>query len=632
MLQRTRMPLSRTLAATSVTALLTGLLLALPGSSAGAASGGEVRAWLTTADRTNLLARQPDPALENGPATGQRVITVEPGRTFQTMEGFGASLTDSSAWLIANSPRKDEIMSKLFHPGEGIGLSFLRQPMGASDFARSVYTYHDLPAGHSDPTLTRFSIARDQVEILPLLRQALQLNPAITVMGSPWTAPSWMKTSESHIGGRLKESAYQSYADYFVKFVQAYEQAGVPVALVTPQNEPEYSPGNYPGMLMPVEEQARFIATALGPKLAQAGLKTRIIGYDHNWDNTNYPDRLLRDPAAAKYTAGTAFHCYGGDSSAQSTVHDAHPAKDIYFTECSGIKSPDHSNTFRDTLAWHARNLVIGATRNWAKSVVLWNLALDPEGGPSMNCRTCTGMVTVNDKDGTAEYNAEYYSLGHIAKFVRPGATRIGSNSFGKGDVENVAFRNTDGSIALVVHNGATEARAFQVNTANRRSFRHTLPAGSVATFTWTPEPGGPEPKPLDRSDWLASSNSVPTDPCCVGDLPARAIDGDPGTRWTTGAAQRTGQWFQLDLGAAKRFTRLVLESAGGDHPRSFTVHASVQRPQDGCSLGELVAEGTGTGSVTTVELLPSTARYVRITQTGGSGNWWSLNEVNLFG
>ncbi len=252
------------------------------------------------------------------------------------MTGFGASFTDSSAWLVANSPLRSQIMTKLFDPANGIGLDFLRQPIGASDFSLSLFSYDDMPSGQTDPTLANFSIAHDQAYILPVLKQALSLNPNITIMATPWSPPGWMKTSGSMIGGTLNSGDYQVFADYLTKFIQAYDAAGVPISLITPQNEPEYSPSNYPGSTLTASQEASLIGNNLGPDLQKAGLSTKIIAYDHNWNDTTFPETVLGDPTAGPYTAGVAWHCYAGDPSAQTTVHNAYPNKDTYFTECSG--------------------------------------------------------------------------------------------------------------------------------------------------------------------------------------------------------------------------------------------------------------------------------------------------------
>jgi glucosylceramidase len=341
-----------------------------------------------------------------------------------------------------------------------------------------------------------------------VLQQAVSLNPNVTIMATPWSPPGWMKSSGSMIGGSLNSADYQVFADYLTKFVQAYDAAGVQISLITAQNEPEYSPSNYPGSTFTAAQEASFIGSNLGPDLQKAGLSTKIIAYDHNWNDTSFPETVLGNSTAGPDTAGVAWHCYAGDPSAQTTVHNAYPGKDTYFTECSGTQSSNPANTFADSLDWQTENLIIGATRNWAKTVATWNMALNPSGGPSMNCTTCTGVVTVDNSADTATYNAEYYVLGQASKFVKPGAVRIDSNTFGSGNLEDVAFKNPDGSNALIALNADTSnAHTFNVDE-NGQYFSYTLPAKAVATFTWTPgstSTGGSLSAPSN----LAASNTT---------------------------------------------------------------------------------------------------------------------------
>jgi glucosylceramidase len=525
----------RTILASVGAAALTGAgLVAVSGPAQ--AAGAAVSVWETTADKSKLLAGQTGATFTAGSGSASQTITVNPNTTYQSMTGFGASFTDSSAWLVANSSQRNTIMTKLFDPGSGIGLDFLRQPIGASDFARSVYSYDDT-AG--DTSLANFSISHDNAYILPLLQQARQLNPATTVMATPWSPPGWMKTSGSMIGGTLLAADRTAYANYFVKFLQAYAAAGVPVSLVTAQNEPEFSPGNYPGMAMSAADEATFINSYLGPAIQNAGLSTKILGYDHNWDDTSYPSTVLAN--AGNYTVGTAWHCYAGNPSAQSTVHNSYPGKDTYFTECSGSQSSNTANTFADSLMWQTENLIIGSTRNWAKSVVTWNMALDPSGGPSMNCTTCTGVVTVNNSNGTATYNAEYYVLGQASKFVKPGAVRLDSNTFGSGNLEDVAFKNPDGSHALIVQNADTASRTFNVSE-NGQYFTYTVPGRSVATFTWTPSSGGTTPPSgIDSSKWYTVANVNSSK--CLDATGGSTANGTALQQWTCTAGNTNQQW-----------------------------------------------------------------------------------------
>ncbi|GAB3871020.1 RICIN domain-containing protein [Dactylosporangium cerinum] len=496
--------------------------------------------WLTTPDRANQLTKKADVAF--GTAGSGSTITVNPNTTYQSMVGFGASFTDSSASLIYNSSARNTVMNALFNPSSGIGLSFLRQPLGASDFSLNFYTYDD---GAADPNLTRFSVAHDQAYILPLLTQARSLNPSLSTMVVPWSAPAWMKTNNNLVGGSLSTSYEATFANYLVKSVQAYQAAGVPVQYLSIQNEPQFSPPGYPGMLMSASQQAAIINN-LAPKLSAAGLSTKILAWDHNWDNTSFPQQVLA--ATGNNTAGTAWHCYGGDPSGQSTVRNAYPNKDIFFTECSGVES---GNTFADSLLWQGRNLAIGATRNWAKTVTTWNLALNPSHGPVIgSCTNCMGVVTVNG--GSVTYNAEYYVLGHLAKFVKPGAVRIESTGYGQGGIENVAFRNPDGSIVLVAVNSGG-AQNFQVSFGGS-SFGYNLPGGSMATFTWPGGPVTPTSQPpvtsqppatsIDPSKWYQVINT--NSGKCLDDAGWGTANGTALQQWTCGAAAATNQQWQF--------------------------------------------------------------------------------------
>ena len=458
-------------------------------------------------------------------------------------------------------------------------------------------------ASQTDPSLANFSISHDNAYILPILQQALQLNPAATVMATLWSPPGWMKSSDSMIGGSLNAADYQVFANYLVKFLQAYKNAGVPVSLITPQNEPEYSPSNYPGATLTASQEAGFIANDLGPAIQNAGLNTKILGYDHNWNDTSFPETILGDSAAAQYTAGTAWHCYSGDPSAQTTVHNAYPSKDTYFTECSGSQSANPASTFSDSLDWQTENLIIGATRNWAKSVVTWNMALD-WGGPSMNCTTCTGVVTVDNSAGTATYNAEYYVLGQASKFVKPGAVRIDSNTFGSGNIEDVAFANPDGSDALIVLNADTaNAHTFNVDE-NGQSFTYTLPAKAVATFTWTPGSGEAPTPPTAAPATAPPSSSGPA----IAATPIRNGSSSPPAAATTRSSPATLPRWDGTLPAVP--APQVTESRSSSY--SFTPRNNTSECLDVTNAS--TADGAG---------------LQQWSCTGGSNRSFTLNAVN---
>ncbi len=503
-IRRTR---RRQLGAAAAVALTASLLPTLSTERAVAVTGPTVRSVVTTADHAQLMATGASVTFDsNGTRPGQ-MITLNPAQHFQTMDGFGASLTDSAATLFYQLPQaqRDTVMSSLFSPTAGIGLSFLRQPIGGSDMiAGAPYTYDDLAAGQTDVPMAHFSIAHDEAKIVPLLKQALALNPTLKVMATPWSMPAWMKTTGSLVGGHLKNDAatVHAYALYLTKFVQAYQADGVPIYALTVQNEPQNrTPKGYAGTDMPVADEVAVI-NQLGPMLSAAGLSTKIMGYDHNWAEhpddisgaaalgepaePNYPSDVLNS-SAAQYVAGTAYHCYAGDVSAQTNLHSAFPNKDIWFTECSGFHGSADAfpKYFSDTLKWHAQNVVIGTTQNWAKSVVNWGLALDSQGNPhNGGCGDSTGWCTgVLAIDGTTvTRNAEYYTLGHVSKYVKTGAVRIGSND--TGDIHDVAFTNPDGSTAVFVDNIGGGTQTFGI-TWNGMVVSYTLPPYAIATLTW---------------------------------------------------------------------------------------------------------------------------------------------------
>ncbi|MFC5032886.1 glucan endo-1,6-beta-glucosidase [Streptomyces sp. So13.3] len=500
--------------------------------SAQAASGPTISAWITTPDRANLLT--PGQTTTLGTGTSQsNTITVDPSQTYQSVDGFGASITDASATLLSALPssQRDSVMASIFSPSSGIGMSMLRQPLGASDFVNGpFYTYDDMPAGQTDPTLAHFSIAHDQAQIIPLLKQAISLNPKLKVVVAPWGAPAWMKDSNSIVGGHILPQYYQAYATYLFKSVQAYEAAGVPVYAMSVENEPQNRiPLGYPATNVPVAAETAII-NSLGPQLQAGGLgNVKIMAFDHNWaehpndtaaavklgeaPELNYASDILNS-SAAPYIAGAAFHCYYGDAGAQTAIHNQFPNKDVWFTECSGSHDAGQplSQYFADTLNWQANNVTIPAMQNWSKSVLLWNLALDSNGSPhNEGCGTCTGTIAI---DGTnVTYNAEYYLTGHLSKFVQPGAVHIGSNN--AGDLHNVAFKNPDGTIALVVNNIGGGTQSFGIS-AGGQSANYAVPAHALATFTWTPGGGGggdtvapSAPSNLTASGTTASSTTL---------------------------------------------------------------------------------------------------------------------------
>ena len=480
------------------------LVMALLACGAGRMSAQTVSVVQTNADQSALLTPETPASFVNGTASGV-AINVDDTIHYQVLEGVGASFNDSDAWLVANKltpAQQTQLMTDLFS-AQGIHLSYLRQSMGANDLSLSSYTYDDVPAGQTDPQMKQFSIAHDEAYIIPTIKEALAANPAIKVQALPWSPPAWMKTTGTLDGGSFNTEYFPALALYFAKFVKAYEADGVPINYVSVQNEPLNETGGYPSMFMNPHDEGQFIAEYLGPTLRNLNIRNRgwnfdrqwsdptdatpgIFGYEHNWDNPKYPETLAEDPAVRQYLAGVSFHCYAGDvADAQNAVHDLAYDIPVYFTECTG---GTYAPYFGQNLVNDMEGQVINVLRNWGKSVVFWNLALDQNSGPTdqNGCNDCRGVVTIDDSTTPAvvEKNVEYYVLGHLAKYVQTGAHRIDSNTFGHGNVEDVAFKNPDGSIAVLVLNDAQTSSNFSINWKGK-TISYSLPAQAVATFFW---------------------------------------------------------------------------------------------------------------------------------------------------
>ena len=445
------------------------------------AKAGSVSYWLTKSDRSVTFAKQPASLVFKTAKNNYPTITVDAAETFQEIDGFGYALTGGSATLIHSlSPaRQDALLKELFlTSGNNIGVSYLRVTIGASDLSDTTFTYDEMPAGQTDTSLAHFSIKEDEKDAIPVLKKILALNPSIKILGSPWTAPTWMKSNNSFKGGSLKPEYYGVYAQYFVKYIKAMQAAGITIDAITPQNEPLHG-GNVPSMVMQPAEQADFIGNHLGPAFKAAGIKTKIIIYDHNADKPEYPITVLDNPAARQYIDGSAFHLYAGPITALNKVHDAYPQKHLYFTE-QWVGKP---GTFDKNLKWHVSTLIIGATRNWSRNVIEWNLAADPAYNPHTKggCTECMGAVTIGAND-QVERNVAYYIIAHAAKFVRPGAVRISTNV--PGQLNNVAFKTKDGKKVLIVINDGSEAQTFNIQF-NNKIVTSSLDSGAVATYIW---------------------------------------------------------------------------------------------------------------------------------------------------
>jgi glucosylceramidase len=435
--------------------------------------------WLTDPGAQVLFRVQPAAAPQV--SADLPVIQVDESQRYQQMDGFGCTLTGGSALVLhrMQPAARTALLKELFDTtGTHIGISYLRISVGASDLDEKVFSYDDLPAGQTDTALIHFSLAPDRAYLLPVLKEILAINPHIKIMGSPWSPPAWMKTNGDTRGGSLLPQYANVYANYLARYIHEMQQEGVRLDALTVQNEPLH-PGNNPSLLMPAQEQAVFVKNNLGPAFSKAGITTKIIVYDHNADKPEYPISILNDPEARKYVDGSAFHLYGGTIDALSKVHEAHPDKNLYFTE-QWLGAPGN---LQQDLAFHIKQLTIGASRNWCKTVLEWNLASDPQYQPHTNrggCDRCLGALTI---DGDAFIrNPAYYIMAHGAKFVRPGSWRIASNEVAS--LPNVAFTTPGGKKVLVVLNSSQQSQAFLIQSGKAKA-AVSLAAGAVATYVW---------------------------------------------------------------------------------------------------------------------------------------------------
>lgn len=441
---------------------------------------GGISFWVTKPDQSVLLQKAPVTLWFSDPDPGKVTLQVDQDKTYQEMDGFGAALTGGSAFLIHNLPAatREALLDELFLTHDNsIGISYLRISIGSSDLDASVFSYDDLPPGETDVNLDHFSLAPDKNDLIPVLKSILARNPAIKILGSPWSAPVWMKSNKKSVGGSLQPEYYDAYARYLVRYVTEMKAEGIPIDAITVQNEPLYG-GNNPSMVMPADAQRDFIKNNLGPAFRAAGLTTKIIVYDHNCDHPEYVTSILADTVAARYVDGSAFHLYAGDIAALSKVHDAYPVKNVYFTE-QWIGGP---SKFAEDLKWWVQNLIIGAPRNWSRNVIEWNLASDPEYRPHTpgGCTQCEGTITVDGQ--SFKRNVGYYILAHAARFVPAGSVRIASTE--NAVLPNVAFKTPKGKTVLIVLNVSNQTQQFAIGYYEKAASA-LLESGSVATFVW---------------------------------------------------------------------------------------------------------------------------------------------------
>jgi glucosylceramidase len=470
-----------------------------------------VESWLTNPDRSALFREQSDKIVfSNKNRGGGATIVVDDRQQFQEIDGFGFALTGGSAELLMKmSPSgRAAVIKEIFAVNEkNIGVSYLRLSIGSSDMNSFVFSYDDLKEGETDFGLEKFTLSQDLNDVIPVMKEILAINPAIKILGSPWSAPAWMKTNNNPRGGTLKKECYDVYAKYLVKYIQAMKNQGITLDAITIQNEPLNSK-NTPSMQWFWSEQADFIKNNLGPAFKEAGIRTKLILFDHNLDRIDYPLSMMNDPDVAKYADGSGFHHYGGEIDAMSILHLARPDKNLYFTEQMVVEKQGEKTI---SISEQVLRLIVGTTRNWSKNVILWNLAADPKNDPHTNnggCSMCQGAITIDGEN--ISRNIAYYTIAHASKFVRPGSVRIASTYTGDKTVStsedeerpgiqratvientqvlpNVAFSTPDRKIVIIVVNNTWSVSWF---TMQYRGFSggFRLNPGAVGTYVWQRE------------------------------------------------------------------------------------------------------------------------------------------------
>jgi len=437
--------------------------------------------WLTTPDKSLLLAKQASLSFSTvNSSDTSNVINIDPACTYQSVDGFGFALTGGSAQHISamSADAREKLLHELFGHGKNdIGISYLRVSIGSSDLNDHTFSYDDLPDGETDTGLKKFSLAEDEKNVIPVLKEILSINPQIKILGSPWSAPLWMKTNDNIQGGMLRKEYYPVYAQYFVRYIQGMKKEGIPIDAITVQNEP-FNDGNTPSMQFLAKQELDFIKKYLGPAFEKNAITTKIILYDHNCDAPEYPISILEDTAARKYIDGSGFHLYAGSITALTKVHNAFPEKNLYFTEMMTVNLHGDFN-----IASPVSRIVIGATRNWSRNVILWNLAADVDFEPHTDnggCAFCQGAVTLT-KD-VVERNIAYYTIAHVSKFVPAGSLRIKSST--DGALDNVAFKTPGNKTVLIISNNRSASQKPSI-VYNGKEIQPVLPPGSVATFVW---------------------------------------------------------------------------------------------------------------------------------------------------
>ncbi|TCO09708.1 glycoside hydrolase family 30 protein [Natronoflexus pectinivorans] len=454
---------------------------------------GDVTVFVTSSNRAYDFERM---ALDFSSTSNMSptTITLNPEVRYQQIHGFGAAVTGSSSYNLLQMTREDRarFLTETFCHDKGMGFSYTRISIGASDFSLSEYTLCDTPG------IENFSLQHEELEyIIPVLKEILEINPGLKIMGSPWTPPRWMKVNNlndlqphnSWTGGRLNPVYYEDYAAYFVKWIQAFADHGIEITSVTPQNEPLH-PGNSVSLYMTWQEQREFVKY-MGRAFQEAGLSTKIYVFDHNYnydniaDQVNYPIHIYSDEEARQFVAGAAYHDYGGHHDELLNIHSQAPDMELVFTE-SSIGTWNDGRNLSHRLMADVENIGLSVVNKWGRAVIVWNLMLDMNRGPNRpgGCTTCFGTVDISNDYSSITRNSHYYMLGHLSSVIKPGATRIGTSGFSDAGINYTAVENIDGTYGFVIKNDTAEARSITISDGEKH-FTYRIPARSVASYRW---------------------------------------------------------------------------------------------------------------------------------------------------
>lgn len=449
-------------------------------------SKASVQSYLVSEDGSNRMTPSAI-SFDSGTGDVDGTITLNPSDQRQEIDGFGFAITGSAAYnLLKMDPTaRKALLTQIFSRQHGYGCSYVRVPIGCSDFSLSEYTCCDTPG------IENFALTAEETQyIIPVMREILAINPDVKVMSAPWTAPRWMKTNGNWTSGNLRTDCYQDYATYFVKWIQAFQNNGIQIYGVTPQNEP-LNHGNSASMFMGWNEARDFIKQAMGPKFREAGLATKIYVFDHNYNYDNlseqqsYPTKIYADADASQYIAGAAYHNYGGSASEMTNVHNANPDKELVFTEwTAGTWS--WPGVGINAVNTDAKALIFDVVNNWGRGAMVWNLMLDSDRGPYRpgGCSTGNGAIDISKSDySTLTYNSFYYVMCIAASAVSDGARYITADG-GADGIDFAAFRNNDGGYGLVVMNTSGSERRLRVSDRTNR-FVVIIPAHSLASYRW---------------------------------------------------------------------------------------------------------------------------------------------------